>query len=88
MSNLNTNPTFERIASCLAAYGDQDRAFWPFLPAVVDGDEAVNDPAAAAEAMRRMLAVTLSDIYARYCDGDRAEFLAESGIGAGGTLVR
>ena len=68
--------TFKQIARCLKAYRDLDAAFWPFVHAIADDDETANDPSAAAELMRRMLAVTLSDIYSAAVGGDRDEFLA------------
>ncbi len=67
--------TFHQIARCLAAYKDLDSAFWPFVHVVATTNVA-KDPVASAEAMRQMLAVTLSDIYGVAVGGDRYEFLA------------
>ena len=69
--------TFKQIARCLKAYRDLDAAFWPFVHAIADDDETgFLDNGEVAELMRRMLAVTLSDIYFAAVGGDRDEFLA------------
>tara|TARA_R110000765_G_scaffold381259_2_gene472491 strand:+ start:577 stop:900 length:324 start_codon:yes stop_codon:yes gene_type:complete len=65
------NVTFAQMARCFAAYGDLDSAFWPFVKHVwtslddpnLDYDDIHNDPVASAEAMRRMLAITMADVY-------------------------
>ena len=57
------DPTFTQMARCFAAYQDLDSAFWPFVHHVQTGDEVHNDPIASAEAMRRMLAITMADVY-------------------------
>ena len=60
------NATFDQIARCFAAYKDQTTAFWPFVNLIYfNSDEVHNDPVASAEAMRRMLAVTMADVYAK-----------------------
>lgn len=58
------NVTFAQMARCFAAYRDLDSAFWPFVHYVATNDEVHNDPVASAEAMRRMLAITMADVYA------------------------
>lgn len=87
------NVTFNQMARCFAAYGDLDSAFWPFVHHVATGDEAHNDPVASAEAMRRMLAITMADVYAMarteglvdpiewgLMDSYRQEFLSKAGM--------
>ena len=60
------NATFDQIARCFAAYQDLDSAFWPFIKVIYfNGDDVHNDPVASAEAMRRMLAITMADVYAK-----------------------
>ena len=55
------NATFDQIARCFAAYQDLDSAFWPFIKVIYfNGDDVHNDPVASAEAMRRMLAITMA----------------------------
>jgi len=59
---------FDQIARCFAAYEDLDSAFWPFVKHVWtsldDPNLSIhNDPVASAEAMRRMLAITMADVY-------------------------
>ena len=57
------DPTFTQMARCFAAYQHLDSAFWPFVHHMQAGDEVHNDPIASAEAMRRMLAITMADVY-------------------------
>jgi len=57
------NPTFDQIARCFAAYEDLDSAFWPFLNYVQFPDEAEYGECPPPEAMRRMLAITMADVY-------------------------
>jgi len=67
------NETFAQMARCFAAYEDLDKAFWPFVHYVQAGDEVHNDPVASAEAMRRMLAISMADVYGMVRTEDLSE---------------